>query len=169
MFHFCSKLLKVLLLPCVVLASTVTSLAQVIPQPLPDAEFQKVLQSSDTLDWMKIVALTDEQAKVLAKYDLLSYRISKDVLPSPVLWLKALRIITDAQARSLKQFSGSLLLLDGLQSLSEGQMKSLSEFEGTRVFGDLSKIGTEKGHDVWYIKADRIGVLSLGWPRFPKR
>ena len=159
MFHFCSKLLKVLLLPCVVLASTVTSLAQVIPQPLPDAEFQKVLLSSDTLDWMKIVALTDKQAKKLSKCDNVWYRPDVGVPSMMTLWLKGLKVITDDQAHTLMRSKAMCILLDGLDSLSDKQANYLSNYSAqpTILHGSLPQ-GWDNGYKYGGVS---VGVISL--------
>ena len=159
MLHFCSKLLKVLLLICATLAGSLTSLAQEIPQPLSDAEFQKVLLSSDTLDWMKIVALTDKQAKKLSNFEEVWYRPDVGVPAMMTLWLRGLKVLTDNQAYILRHSKAMCMLLDGLDSLTDEQASCLSSYRAQRaiLMGSLPD-----GWDASYIYGNMaLGVISL--------
>ncbi len=159
MFDFYRRHLLLFVLLCSVLGNSVASLAQVTPQPLSDEEFQRVLQSSDTLEWMKIMALTDKQAKKLSKCDNAWYRPDVGVPAMMTLWLKGLKVLTDDQAHTLMRSKAMCILLDGLDSLSDKQANYLSNYSAqpTILHGSLPQ-GWDNGYKYGGVT---VGVISL--------
>jgi hypothetical protein len=156
LFRNCSY---VLVLSCITLALSATAQTYAVPQPLTDEEFGKVLLSSDTLDWMRIVALTDQQAKKLAKYENAWYRPDVGQPAMMTLWLRGLEILTDDQAYILKRSKAMCLLLDGLDSLTNEQASCLSSYRAQRsILSGALPDGWDAGH---LYGAVALGVISL--------
>lgn len=155
MFKFCLKYMLPFVILGFVLEGSVTTLAQVTPQPLSDEEFQQVLQSSDTLEWMKIVALTDKQAKKLSKCDYVWYQSDVDAPRMMTLWLKGLKVITEKQARILKRSEAMCIFLDGLDSLTDEQAEWLSSYSAKTA---ILRGGPPSGSDIERWR----GLFSLG-------
>jgi hypothetical protein len=108
-------------------STKVTAPAQ--PQPLSPEEFQKISQSTNPKDWMKIQAMTDDQVKSIMNSKVLVLRLGGVVEDWQALSLNGLTYITDGQAKLLAKNEVNLSL-DGLKSLSDEQAKSFSTYKG---------------------------------------
>jgi hypothetical protein len=103
--------------------------AIVPPQPLSPEEFQTVINSTNSQDWLKIKALTDEQAKAVMNSKVLVVRLGAIIEDWQALCLNGLTYLTDAQAKLLAKNEVNLSL-DGLKSLTDEQAKSFSTYKG---------------------------------------
>ena len=99
------------------------------PQPLSPEEFQKVSQSTNPQDWLKIQAMTDDQVKAIMNSKVLVLRLGAVVEEWQALSLNGLTYITDEQAKLLAKNEVNLSL-DGLKSLTDEQAKSFSTYKG---------------------------------------
>lgn len=103
--------------------------AIVPPQPLSPEEFQTVINSTNSQDWLKIKALTDDQAKAVMNSKVLVVRLGAVIEDWQALCLNGLTYLTDAQAKLLAKNEVNLSL-DGLKSLTDEQAKSFSTYKG---------------------------------------
>lgn len=99
------------------------------PQSLSPEEFQKISQSTNPKDWLKIQAMTDDQVKAIMNSKVLMLRLGAVVEEWQGLSLNGLTYITDDQAKLLAKNEVNLSL-DGLKSLSDEQAKSFSTYKG---------------------------------------
>ncbi len=99
------------------------------PQPLSPEEFEKVIQSTNKQDWMKIQAMTDEQVKSVLNSKVLVIRTGAIIEEWQTLYLNGLTYITDEQAKQLAKNEVNLSL-DGLKSLTDEQAKNLASYKG---------------------------------------
>jgi hypothetical protein len=99
------------------------------PQPLSPEEFQKVIHSTITQDWMAIHAMTDDQVKAIMNSKVIVARLGAVVEDWQALLLNGLTYITDEQAKLLAKNEVNLSF-DGLTSLSDEQAKSFSTYKG---------------------------------------
>lgn len=109
-----------------------TTKTQTVYQPLSQEEFQKVIQSTDQNDWMKIEALTDDQVKAIMNSKVMVFRMGAVQEEWQGLYLDGLKTITDDQAKLIAKNEVNLSL-NGLTSLTDEQAKSLSTFKGKFV------------------------------------
>jgi|GEM_PF-2081772 len=100
------------------------------PQPLSHDEFQKVSQSANQKDWMKIQAMTDDQVKAIMNSKVLVLRLGAIVEEWQALFLNGLTFITDEQAKLLAKNEVNLSL-DGLKLLTDEQAKIFSTYKGS--------------------------------------
>ncbi len=99
------------------------------PQPLSPEEFQKISQSTNPQDWMKIQAMTDGQVKAIMNSRVLVLQLGAIVEEWRTLFLNGLTYITDEQVKLLAKNEVNLSL-DGLKSLTDEQAKSFSAYKG---------------------------------------
>jgi hypothetical protein len=116
------------LMPTIVQAQDSTKAAE-IPKTLPTEEFQKIIQSTNPQDWMKIQAMTDEQVKGVMNSKVLVFRLGAVLEEWQGLWLNGLTYITDEQAKLMAKNEVNLSL-DGLKTLTDEQAKSFSTYKG---------------------------------------
>jgi hypothetical protein len=135
-------------------SSKVTAPAQ--PQPLSPEEFQKVTQSTNPKDWMKIQAMTDDQVKAIMNSKVIMLRLGGVVEEWQALSLNGLTYITDEQAKLLAKNEVNLSL-DGLKSLSDEQARSFSTYKGKYM--PQAYQSDEKYQRTFGMRAK--GVLSL--------
>jgi len=115
------------LLLIMLLMATVIAVAQETPQPLSDEEFEMIVFHSGNPDeWLRIVVMTDEQAKWL---------VEPSGLMLQEAWLNGLTSISEKHAKILSGFKGNVLQLNGLDSLTDKQMKALCKLKpmSTRI------------------------------------
>jgi hypothetical protein len=131
---FLTMTLALLMLGSVVLqaqdSAKVVAAAQ--PQPLSPEEFQKITQSTNPQDWLKIQAMTDDQVKATMNSKVLVLRLGAIVEEWQALSLNGLTYITDEQAKLLAKNEVNLSL-DGLKSLTDEQARSFSTYKGKYV------------------------------------
>jgi len=125
-------------------------------QPLPQEEFQKVIQSTNAQDWLKIQAMTDDQVKSVMNSKVMVFRLGAVLEEWQGLLLNGLKTITDAQAKLMAKNEVNLSL-DGLTTLTDEQAKSLSSYKGK--FIPRGFMGDPDYQRIWGSKAG--GVLSL--------
>jgi hypothetical protein len=111
--------------------------AQDTVKPLPDDEFEKILSSGDTLQWLRIKVLTIDQAKTIVKsgglIDSIDSRDTILKIKKGKMWLNGLKKISENQAKILSKFKGAAVHLSGLDSLTDNQMKALCKFEAQDI------------------------------------
>ena len=79
------------------------------PLPLSPEEFQKVTQSTNPKDWLKIQAMTDDQVKSIMNSKVLVLRLGAIAEDWQALSLNGLTYITDEQAKLLAKNEVNLL------------------------------------------------------------
>lgn len=137
------------------LATTVLVFGQEAPQPLSDEEFKKVLHSGDTLDWLKIVVMTDKQAKKIVEC---GGPFWNELAPGEPkwtelreVWLNGLATLTKKQAKIISGFTGYSVRLNGIDTLTDGAIKALI---GLSPISDRDDI--RDGKSIWRLLPDSI-------------
>ncbi len=109
-----------------------SAVAQDAPIPLTDDEFALAIESNDTIMWLKIQVMTDDQAKLLSKKRGIELILGFASDPVYCFYLNNLRSLNAVQAKALAKTKSSLCL-NGLKQLPAESAKELVRYSGEYV------------------------------------
>ncbi len=133
------------------------------PTPLPDDEFTRIVNDPDTLKWLAITAMTDNQAKQFETWAPLHI----NPLPGKDIWLdglplRGLETLGIAQAKSLAKAKAAYIILDAIASIDATALKALADFSrGSVSLNGLTALDDAQAAALGGFKASVISLKNL--------